>query len=200
MASATRVSVSVSGSHSVEPGSADRVYGHIEQALSGGSMAYDIRSSIPDHEFRREGNRGAGGPISVDLGQSSFTVGWSAPSAFSVPGAALDVVNDCLRPSRDVSLQASMALDRVPEALLGADPGLLVKRCLVAVFELATPDVEVAIPAGREVPFRGIAVHAGEGDASLLIFGERTSDAPNAPSIIEYMLGALSKYCEVYGR
>lgn len=143
---------------------------------------------------------GAGESISVDLGQSSFTVGWSALSTFSVPGAALDVVSDCLRPSLDMSLQASMAFDRVPEALLSADPGLLVKKCLVAIFELAAPAVDVAIPGGREVPFRGMAVHVGEGDANLLIFGEGKSDAPNAPKVIEYMLGALSKYCEVYGR
>ena len=194
-----RVSVSLSGSHSVEPGSADRVYGSIEQALSGEHVAYDIRSSIPGHGFRREENRGAGESVSVVLGESSFTVGWSALSAFSVPGTVLDVVGDCLKPSRDVSLQASMVFDRVPEALLRADPGLLVKKRLVEIFELATPDAGMAVPGGREVPFRGMAVQI-EGSANLFIFGEQASDAPNAPKAIEYMLGALSKYCEVYGR
>lgn len=199
MAGEPRVSVSLSGGHSVEPGSADRVYGSIEKVLSGERVAYNIRSSIPGHEFRKEGNSGAGESVSVVLEESSLTVGWSALSAFRVPGAVLDVVGDFLMPSRDVSLQASMALDHVPEALLRADPGLLVKRRLVEIFELSAPDAGMAVPGGREVPFRGMAVQI-EGSANLFIFGEQASDAPNAPKAIEYMLGALSKYCEVYGR
>ena len=199
MAGEPRVSVSLSGGHSVEPGSADRVYGSIEKVLSGERVAYNIRSSIPGHEFRKEGNSGAGESVSVVLEESSLTVGWSALSAFRVPGAVLDVVGDFLMPSRDVSLQASMALDHVPEALLRADPGLLVKRRLVEIFELSAPDAGMAVPGGREVPFRGMAVQL-EGSTNLIIFGEQESDAPSAPKSLEYMLGALSKYCEVYGR
>jgi len=184
----------------VDPDSADGVYASIEHALSEGRVSYDIRSSIPDHELRKEGNSGAGESVRVDIGQSSFTVGWSALSTFSVPTAALDVLSSCLRPAQAVSLQASMELGQVPEALLRAGDGLLVKKLLVTIFELAAPNVEAAVPGGREVPFMGMAYQAGEEAGSLIIFGELESDAPSAPKAIEYMLVALSKYCEVYGR
>ncbi|MDD9812837.1 MAG: hypothetical protein OXU37_00985 [Thaumarchaeota archaeon] len=160
MAGGVQVSVAMSGSHSVGPGSADRVYVSIEQALPG-AAAYRMRSSLPGHEFSREGGEGGIGSISVEIEESSFTVGWTATSAFSAPAAMLDVLGNCIRPSGKVSLHASVAFDRVPAALMDVGRGLFVKRCYMATFELSTPDAAPGMPGADKIPFKAMPVFGG---------------------------------------
>jgi len=161
MAGRVQVSVAMSGSHSVGPDSADRVYVSIEQALPCAAAAYRIRSSLPGHEFSREGGEGGLGSISVELEESSFTVGWTATSAFSAPSAMLDVLGNCIRPSGKVSLHASVAFDRVPAALMDVGRGLCVKRCHMAIFELSTPDAAPGMPGADKIPFKAMPVFGG---------------------------------------
>lgn len=200
MANGPQVSVVVSGDHSVGPNGADYACASIERALSGGHAEYRIRSSLPGHEFSREGGQGGNGSISVDLEESSFAVGWDAASTFSAPVATLDAINGRIRPSGEVSVHASIAFDRIPGALMNVGRDLFVKKCHMAIFELATPDNAPGMPGADKVSFKAMPVF-GEADVGhLFIFGEHRSHPVDVPKTIGHLLGTLSIYCEAYSK
>lgn len=200
MTGSARVRVTLSGDHSVGPDGADAAHASIERALSGSRAEYRIRSSIPGHTFDREGNKGARESVSIVLEQSSFKVGWSALSTFGILGNALDVLSDCIRPTGEVSVRASAALGQIPATLLNAGSDPLVKRCHLSIFELVSPDIGLAIPNASKIPFKGIVIYDKKDNGDFLVFASHQSSTTGVPKAVDYMLGALSKYCEAYGR
>ncbi|MDD9813569.1 MAG: hypothetical protein OXU37_04800 [Thaumarchaeota archaeon] len=192
-----RVSLTLTGRHSLGPDGAKEACREIEGALSGGSVPYTIYCL--DSKFTKRGEKSPE-RVTVDVNRTSYDVFWEAQSAFSVPDALHGVVAGCLKAAGRVRVMASATIAQVPITLPTIDGGSLAQKFSAIMFDLTPPKTVPENPAFGEMSFGGVASPSGDSAARITLLGECESSIAGAAQAMEYVLGSLSGYCEVYSK
>lgn len=187
-----RVSVTLTGRHSLEPGGVKDACESIEQVISGSPVPYEIYCL--NQEFSK-GGKEAPAIISVSVKRMSYDVFWGAHSTFRIPDVLVGVMTQCLKPTSRLEVRASATVDRVsitPPTIAGDSLG---EKVSAIMFDLPPPKTSRDSTGLGEVSFDGMATPSGRDTASITFFGECKSDIADIARAMEHVLGALSDYC-----
>lgn len=197
MTQAARVSVTMTGRHSLEPGGVKEACESIKNALSGSPVPYEIRCL--GNKFSK-GGENAPEAISVSVRRMSYDVFWGAHSTFRIPDALAGALTQCLKPTSRLDVRASATVVRVTMALPTIADNSLGEKISAIMFDLPPPKTARGGMGLGEVSFDGMATSSGKDTASITFFGECESDAAGVVMATEHVLGALSYYCGECGR
>lgn len=194
MAKDVRVSVALTGRHSLEAGDVERACEGVKRALQDGAAEFSIQSFVPGHTFIRHGSRGGSGMVAVKIDLSSFAVVWDDVSSFDAPAAELDAIGRCLGASGETLMRITALVSGV-----AMDPPRIANGSLDATFSTTTFRLgQPAVPEGADggkVAFEGVATVAGDSTVNLTIIGEQKSPVPGVRGMLVRALGTLSAHC-----
>lgn len=189
-----RVSVALTGRHSLEAGDVEGACEGVKGALQDGAAEFSIQSFVPGHTFIMHGSRGGSGMVAVKIDQSSFTIVWDDVSSFDAPAGELDAMGKCLGASGETLMRITALVSGVAMDPLRIANGLLDAVFSTVTFKLAQP-AALEGAGGDGVAFEGVATAAGNSVVNLTIIGEQRSPVPDVRGILASALGTLSAHC-----
>ena len=200
MAKEARISVTLTGRHSLAPANVRDACRDIDDMLSKGTIPHIIHSSVPGLDLQDVDVTGHGEHISAKVEESTFDISWTARLPAGVPGAMVGAVVDCLQTADEVPVRASVTTDGDNMTRPRIGDGPLACKFTAIAFELDPPKVSQEPPGGHEARFFGMGVTSGKEEGSVIIFAERKSMASSLNRAVCHSLEALSSYCGACGK